>query len=441
MGKEMKLTAAEEKQIKIEKMRRIRDIREQEIDDYNKDRNDDERLDVDVKDINFLGKIKIEHEVDGEKQTIEMDIYREIEMQDGEVIPRYYEENANLVGTKTSDYGLMIAEEYRDISEEIVRQIEALEERQKGKVKDEEELSLNEEEKELARRLLKNSNNSKKDDKDKDEDSEKDEDEVEEIPEEELKKRVPSIQEVDLDQVVDDEGTHLRDKLKLPPEYTKLEIGRTDQVSDISEVDRSTEFSIMAFNSETGNTEPLPDLELDMASGNNPTNETVKINEDGDIDIDNKTKSRYMIGDCTLSIENGEYGEIKVYFGSKAKNSNEYVETQLETNQVWPTPKKVREMQEERRGMYRFDDMAKEAKAHDGEECEDELTVEDIDGDILTYSDEHVEELCRRIKCSEAEGRRLIDEYRTKNPDMEIHDVIDDIEEEINGDFTNPRGY
>ena len=89
--------------------------------------------------------------------------------------------------------------------------------------------------------------------------------------------------------------------------------------------------------------------------------------------IDNKTKSRYMIGDCTLSIENGEYGEIKVYFGSKAKNSNEYVETQLETNQVWPTPKQVREMQEERRGMYRFDDMAREAKAHDGEECEDEL--------------------------------------------------------------------
>ena len=98
-------------------------------------------------------------------------------------------------------------------------------------------------------------------------------------------------------------------------------------------------------------------------------------------------------------------------------------------------------MQEERRGMYRFDDMAREAKAHDGEECEDELTVEDIDGDILTYSDEHVEELCRRIKCSEDEARRLIDDYRTKNPDLEIHEVIDDIEEEVNDDYTNPRGY
>ena len=72
--KEVNLTAAEEKQIKIEKMRRIRDIREQEIDDYNKDKNDDDRLDIDVKDINFLGKIKIEHEVDGEPQIIEMDI-------------------------------------------------------------------------------------------------------------------------------------------------------------------------------------------------------------------------------------------------------------------------------------------------------------------------------------------------------------------------------
>jgi signal transduction histidine kinase len=54
MGKEMNLTAAEEKQIKIEKMRRIRDIREQEIDDYNKGKNDDDRLDIDVKDINVM---------------------------------------------------------------------------------------------------------------------------------------------------------------------------------------------------------------------------------------------------------------------------------------------------------------------------------------------------------------------------------------------------
>ena len=59
MGKEVNLTAAEEKQIKIEKMRRIRDIREQEIDDYNKGKNDDDRLDIDVKDINCNYKVEL----------------------------------------------------------------------------------------------------------------------------------------------------------------------------------------------------------------------------------------------------------------------------------------------------------------------------------------------------------------------------------------------
>ena len=461
MEREHKLTEAEEKQIKILKMRMIRDNRENEIDERNEERSDEEKLDIEVEDIEFLGNIKFSKELDGENREFEFDIYRETEIKEGQLIPRYYEENANLLGIKNNDYGIMITEQYRDIENELISQIEILEEREISKEDKKEALSLRNEDAKLAREILKKSNNNlEKDEEIEELEKDQKDDKEEEIPEEELKKLVPSVQEVDLNQSIDDKGTKLGQKLNLPPEYTKLEVANSEQVKDITDIGSTTEFSILAYNSSNGNLEPVPGLEMDSASGNNPTKESMKVENDEDVKMDNKIKSRFIFKgtNTTLSVQNGQAGEIEVFLGAKAKTSNEYFETQLETSQIWPTPKQVRALQKDldRGGNRQADDNIREGKEHmehghninikhvDGEKdvgdemCEEEKhqEIKEEQEIIVGYTEEDVELLAKKLNCSEKEASRLLDEYMKDNPNTEItENEIEEIEDEQNEIF------
>lgn len=465
MEKEKKLSEAEEKQIKILKMRMIRDNREKEIDEYNENKEENEKLDIKVEDVEFLGQIKFQKDIDGEKKDFEFDIYRETEIKDDKTIQRYCEENDNLLGMKDPDFGLMASEQYKEIEEELVEKIQELEEKERDKGEEQKKnkkLSLKEEENNLAKEIL---NKSKQNEKEKTEEKEKES--KEEIPEEELKKVVPSIQEVSLNQVIDDRGTKLGNRLNLGGEYTKLTVARTEQVGDITKEGKSTEFTILAYNSATGNLEQVQGLEMDGASGNNPTNESIKVDRDGDVDKDNKTKSRFIFKNTntTLEVENGSAGEIEVYLGKKAENSNEYISTQLETNQVWPTSHEVRALQSDRDGKYRTDAKTEEAEEHEehghevknikdvdgkrntiSEECKENIEEKEEEmkqkGEDFRYTDEDVKQLSELLKVSDNEARRLFDAYLEVNSDVKKIDeqAINEIEEEENGDFTNPRG-
>ena len=445
MEKKHKLTEAEEKQIKILKMRMIRDNRENEIDEINKEKSEDDKLDIEVKDIEFLGNIKFSKEINGENQDFEFDIYRESEIKDGQVIPRYYEENSNLLGIKNEGYGIMITEQYRDIEDELIAQIEILEEREISREDKKEALSLNKEETELAREILKKSNKDPEKDDIEELEEEQKEDE-EEIPEEELKKLVPSVQEVDLNQLIDDRGTKLGNKLNLGGEYTKLTVARTDQVRDITDVGATTEFTILAYNASTGNLEPIPGLEMDSASGNDPRNESMKVENDKDVAVDNKIKSRFIFKgtNTTLGVQNGQAGEIEVYLGSKAKTSNEYFETQLETSQVWPTPKQVRALQKDldRGGNRQADDNIQEGKEHmehghkvnishvDGEKdvgeemCEEELQQETINLDDLR---DEIVEIAEKTNHTYEVAEQMFTNYLEENPDRTIEEAKEEI--------------
>ncbi len=467
MEKEKKLTEAEEKQIKILKMRMIRDNREKEIDEYNENREENEKLDIRVEDVEYLGEVKFQKEIDGENKEFEFDIYRETEIKDDKTIQRYCEENDNLMGMKDPDFGLMISEQYSEISEELTERIQELEERERDKGKEQKDdgrLSLRKEESDLAREILKQS---KKEEKEIEKDDEEKEEEEEKIPEEELKKLVPSMQEVSLNQVIDDRGTKLGSRLNLGGEYTKLTVARTEQVGDITDVGKSTEFTVLAYNSTTGNLEPVPGLEMDGATGNNPTNESIKVDRDGDVDKDNKVKSRFIFKNTntTLEVENGTAGEIEVYLGKRAENSNEYISTQLETNQVWPTTHEVRELQSDREGKYYTNEKVEEAERHEehgheirnikdvdgredtvSEDCKEHMEekIEEMEqeGQDFRYTDEDVKKLSGLLRVSENEAKRLFDVYLEANTNVEKIDeqAINEIEEEENGDFTNPRG-
>ena len=58
-----------------------------------------------------------------------------------------------------------------------------------------------------------------------------------------------------------------------------------------------------------------------------------------------------------FSFENGQYGEIKAYYGNMTKeDGTKFVGTQLETNNVWPTSRDVREQASDREGIYYADE-------------------------------------------------------------------------------------
>ena len=130
-------------------------------------------------------------------------------------------------------------------------------------------------------------------------------------------------------------------------------------------------------------------LEEVKSEGKNSVEGRIQTDADKQTRVSNNPASMYRIKDSNsneaFSFEN-EYGEIKAYYGNMTEtNGTTFVGTQLETRNVWPTSKEVRELASDRKGKYHTDDKKEETEKH-LEHGDEEVAIENSDGELTTVA-------------------------------------------------------
>ncbi len=148
-----------------------------------------------------------------------------------------------------------------------------------------------------------------------------------------------------------------------------------------------------------GNVKAL-DLENDMAEGTNPLETNYQVKQDGTVKKDDSL-TRLKVGEGTISMQKGKYGEVEVYhsprktIGGKDIEGNKSLDRQLETSNAKNTLKgtdieTLKLAQEHNDGYRSVEEGYQEMEQHEKEHpnCE-EKGVKDIDGDLNTTSHNH----------------------------------------------------
>lgn len=241
--------------------------------------------------------------------------------------------------------------------------------------------------------------------------------------------------------------------------FTKIGIiestERDNLVNEKGEKEKTnmTRYSFVAI---TNDNKVVPlDLELDNTAGENPKEKNYQVSQKGEVKKDDVT-SRYKLGEGTISVKNGEYGELKVYhsprktIGGKDVEGNKNLDRELETNNVWEIKKEERDLAEEFGDGYRsVEEGYQEAAKHEknGKIEDGDLKIDDIDGDKNTKSHVHddVDYSKLAIKWgyykdgepNDAKAQKIFEEKRKENPDKETKEIVEmvteDLEEEISG--------
>lgn len=171
------------------------------------------------------------------------------------------------------------------------------------------------------------------------------------------KKKQSNIKDVNIKQEMDtkDKVTDMKNLGQLLEKYDKLpklegkkfvKIGiiESDQKDNLinqkgeKENADTTRYSFVAIAND-GTVVPL-DIEKDHAEGNNPRETNYQVKQNGEIEQDD-VLSRYKIGESTIAVKNGKYGELKVYhsprktIGGKDIEGNKSLDRELETDNVW----------------------------------------------------------------------------------------------------------
>lgn len=258
-------------------------------------------------------------------------------------------------------------------------------------------------------------------------------------------------------------GQLLEKNGKLPKiegkEFTKLGIiestDRDNLVNSKNEQTKtnSTRYSFVAI-AKDGSVVPL-EIEQDHTQGINTREKNYQVNQKGQVKQD-MVQSRYKLGEGTLSIKNGEYGEIKAYhsshktIGGKGIEGNKNLDVELETDNVWELKKEERDLKKEYATGYKSVEKSyKEAKSHEDDSGRiidnDKMKTKDIDGDINTKSHMHDNIDYNKLAVKwgyykEGEpntdrAKELFEQKRKENPKKETKEIIEmiteDLEEEI----------
>lgn len=258
-------------------------------------------------------------------------------------------------------------------------------------------------------------------------------------------------------------GQVLEKSGKLPKnngkKYTKLGIIESNQKNNlVNEKGEKSKVNITRYSfvaiANDGSVVPL-NLEQDYQEGNNPREINYQVTQKGEVK-QNDVLSRYKIGEGTLAIDNGKYGEIKVYhsprktIGGKGVEGNKSLDRELETNQVWEMKKEERDLAEEYGDGYRsVEEGYQEAKSHEDDQGRiidnDKMKTKDIDGDINTRSHTHDNidynalavkwGYYREGKPNANKAKELFKEKRKENPKKDTKEIIemvtDELEEEL----------
>ena len=319
-----------------------------------------------VRDVRYLGKIKMDYEIQGQTIEQEKDVFVIEEQIDGKIYEKVYTEDMEILG---------LLDEERDEFIPTEKMADKREEINKIKENDEKLIDLRKEKDETTDKIA----------------------EKKGIDKEEVKRiiKINAKQEIPPDQLVNDYET-FEQTLNIQGKYKNIYVVDSYQAGLRNE----TELSIVG-EKEDGTIEDLSDfLEMDTATGDRGQADSINIDADEIAKENNQTISRFNIKgtDNTVSISQGEQGtseagEYKVYVGRRATGSNETVEHQVETTNVWPTTRDIRGVQEKNEGKYHSDDIIEEYKIHQDAGEEETKDVRDVDGNKETKTHDHIEEV------------------------------------------------
>lgn len=142
------------------------------------------------------------------------------------------------------------------------------------------------------------------------------------------------------------------------------------------------------------------DLENDTQEGNNPLEKNYQVKQKGNVKKGD-VLTRLKLGEGTIGIEKGQYGEVEIYhsprktIGGKGVEGNKSLDRQLETsnskNTIKGTDVETLKLAQEHNDGYRsVEEGYQEAEKHEKQqpECE-QKTAKDLDGDVNTKSHTH----------------------------------------------------
>lgn len=403
----------------INKMKELREKRELEIldsqlekinlnSDYQKDLKNNRVLNV-----KYLGEILLDKDSNKQNTSIFM-LIEQIKDKKGNliIVEKYYTEDLKFLGGNNRGDGfdfIMLNRDHindKNLLDNInnldkegkldLAQIERreLEEIAKALGTDEKDIQAMSEI-DLVKEIEENNEDgNKKDNKEKQKDKD---DKNKELNKKETKKVVNTKQEIKINTKIDNKKT-IGQALKLDSsEYTKIAIVYSDKLQELNaknEKINNTRYSFVAIRKD-GTAKTINDkLELDSLAGNNSYKDSIKIDADKTARKDDKTRSRYKINgkEEFLSVENGQYGEIKAYYEKgRTREKNENIGTQIETDNIRPTSIEIRRMQADYKGKYNTDKMVKEANEHFEEHKDKKVGLKSVDGNKDTIDHLHIE--------------------------------------------------
>ena len=262
-------------------------------------------------------------------------------------------------------------------------------------------------------------------------------------------------------------GKLLRDNGQLPQikgkKFTKIGIIESDQRDNLIDSKgkrakvNTTRYAFVAISSD-GTVVPL-DIKQDHTEGNNPRETNYQISQNGRVQKDD-VLSRYKIGQGTIAVKNGRYGEIKVYhsprktIGGSGIEGNKSLDRELETNNVWEIKKEERDLAEDYGDGYRsVEESYQEARLHENKSGKmidpKEMQIEDIDGEKNTKSHVHdnVNYNTLAVKWgyykqgqpNAEKAKELFEEKRRENPKKETKEIIEMVTEELEEEIGHSR--
>ncbi|MBR3003343.1 MAG: hypothetical protein IKF38_07330 [Clostridia bacterium] len=265
--------------------------------------------------------------------------------------------------------------------------------------------------------------------------------------------KVAGKQEVNINAKFDGK-TPLRNELGLGGEYKSIVVVYSEKLKEIQGKDNKKNNSPVAFLAirNDGNAEIIDSLELDTSTGARPTKEAIKVDADGTARQDRETLARYKTPKGYLSIQRGQYGEMKVYHGQKTREENRPVEFQLETNSLRPTKKEMKDLQRPGQGQYHIDNIEDEFSEHVNHGEKELKNREDYDGNKETATHIHeensdnefidtdviieqwAEEIMKNDAIEEAftnkEVKEMVEKYLEKDGEITLENIEKNIEKD-----------
>lgn len=401
----------------FKKMRELRDKRDLEIlnreleninidVDYKKDISDNKVLDV-----KYLGQIEQLKEIDGVEEKELNNIYLLIEQyknKEGELVQveKYYDGDLEFLGgnNKEDGYELMLDPKHMD-NKELLEQLKALDkegildlnEMEQGRKReiakalgiDEKDLDkiveMDEEQLKEAEEKLDEKDEEEleeKEDKNKEEDDEKQKFSKKEI------EQVSTKNEIKANQMVTDRDT-ISSLLDVQNKgYTKIAIVYSDNLKDNK---NTTRFTFVGIKPD-GSAEKLDGME--QRYGITPSKIVHSLNRDGSSEKEENVSSIYSIKgkkETELSVTIGAMGTIEPKLVRTSLQDNQKkVSVPIETSNVKPTTREVREFINENRNV-RIKEEVEKIEEHEENSCT-RISIEDINDNPNDDTHTHMDE-------------------------------------------------